>query len=298
VAGCCAGARWSASDPAVLLAMDAASGQRAILLSWDERTGQWTGPTGEVPPPYTSPDGSHTLTREADGQIRITRGVDGASWVVDTQGTWPALSPDNAQLLWIRSPEETGENAPPTEIWLANADGSNARAVAAANGTYALWLDSDRLLLGRRLQVTTTLGVFHTRTSEVYVLGQWNWLRGLSVAPGGSRLLFYTVWEADNGLYTLETAAGAQAQRLPWFGAWRWRDAETIYLAPLDADAPTTTLLIADVTTGEAAPLAVEGEFLIGNGDWSVSADGQRLAVFNALDQTTWIVRPAGESQP
>ncbi len=52
---------------------------------------------------------------------------------------------------------------------------------------------------------------------------------------GGKRLLFYTVWEDAHGLYTLETAAGAQAQRLPWFGGWRWRDADSVYLAPLDA---------------------------------------------------------------
>lgn len=99
-AGCCVGARWSASDPDELVGMDGAADQRAVLLGWDRAIGQWTGLVGDVPPPYASPDGSHTLSREADGRVRISRLADGASWTVDTQGMWPALSPNNTQLLW------------------------------------------------------------------------------------------------------------------------------------------------------------------------------------------------------
>ena len=294
--GCCAGAWWDPADPLALLAIDGAAGQRAAVLRWSEANQLWMGPVSEAPPAYRSPDGSHTVTM-SDGTAVITRLADGVSWTVDTHGRWPALSPDNQQLLWLR-PAENGTDDPPIETWIANADGSNARAVASATGAYAYWLDADRLLIGRRELVTTTLGVYHTRTSEAYVLGSWNWLRGLSIGPGGKRLLFYTVWEDAHGLYTLETAASAQAQRLPWFGGWRWRDADSVYLAPLDAAATTTALLVANVATGEAVPLTVEAPVMIGNGDWSVSADGQRLALFNALDGRTWIVRPSGEVQP
>ncbi|MFN8379878.1 MAG: M23 family metallopeptidase [Anaerolineae bacterium] len=296
--GCCAGAWWNPADAQTLLAIDGAPGERASVLRWDTSIEQWIGPDSDAPPAYTSPDGSHTITKDASGWFRITRLSNGASWLVDTQGAWPALSPDNQQLLWLVTPESTTDKPPKTEIWLAKADGSDARAVAAENGTFAQWLDANRLLLGRRVVVTTALGLFDTRTNEAIVLGQWNWLRGLSVGPGGKRLLFYTVWEEGNGLYTVETRAGAQAQKLPWFGGWRWRDAETVYLAPLDGSAAITTLMVANMATGEATPLVTDAPFLIGNGDWSVSPDGERLSVFNAMDSRTWILRPSGEVQP
>lgn len=296
--GCCTGAWWDAADAQTLLAIDGAPGQRAAVLRWDTSLQQWTGPVSEAPPSATSPDGSYVITKAPGGPAVITRLRDGQAWMVDTQGAWPALSPDNQQLLWLVTPESASGEPPRTEIWIANADGSNARAIAAESGTFAQWLDADRLLLGRRVDITTALGLYDTRTGEAVVLGQWNWLRGLSVGPGGKRLLFYRVWEEGNGLYTLETVAGAQAQRLPWFGGWRWRDADSVYLAPLDAVAASTTLLVANVATSEAVPLNTDRPFLIGNGDWSVSADGRRLAVFNALDGHTWILRPAGEVQP
>lgn len=296
--GCCAGARWDATEPAVLLALYGPPGQRATLLRWDEGVGQWTGPAGPTPPPYTSPDGTHTVQLDQDSPARITRLADGVTWLVDTKGAWPAISPDNQQLLWLVTPEAAEGDPPKTEIWLAALDGSDARAIAAENGTFAQWLDADRLLLGRRVEATTALGLYDTRTGEAVVLGQWDFLRGLSVGPGGRRLLFYTVWREGNGLYSLETTAGAQAQPMPWFGGWRWRDADTVYLAPLDASAPTTGLQVANVVTGERTPLAVDVPFLIGNGDWSVSRDGTRLALYNALDSRTWILAPAGENQP
>lgn len=296
--GCCRGAFWDRSSGA-LTAIDGAAGQRAALVQWDEPGSVWTGPAGTAPPTATSPDGSISITREASGLTVLTRLADGTTQTVDTQGAWPALSPDNQQMMWtITRPPADSATPAITEIWLADADGSNRRGIAAADGSYAQWLDAGRLLIGRREVVTTTLGVYDTRDSDVYVLGQWNWLRGLSVAPGGGRLLFYTVWDAGNGLYTLATARGAQAVRLPWFGGWRWRDADTVYLAPLDANASTTALLIVDLATGEAVRLNTDAPFLIANGDWAVSGDGQRLALFNALDATTWILGPSGESQP
>jgi len=56
--------------------------------------------------------------------------------------------------------------------------------------------------------------------------------------------------------------------------------------------------MIANMATGETVPLVTNAPVLIGNGDWAVSGDGLRLAVLNALDGRTWILRPAGEVQP
>jgi hypothetical protein len=298
VVGCCRGAFFDSSTNR-LTAVDGAPDQRAALVQWDGANGLWTGPAGAAPPPFASPDGTHVITRDPDGLTRITRTADGLAWSVDTQGAWPALNPDNSQIMWTVTRASADSTTPPiTEIWIAAADGTNPRGIAAADGSYAQWLDAYRLLIGRREGITTTLGVYDTRTSEAYVLGVWDWLRGLSVAPGGGRLLFYTVWDSNHGVYTIATERDAQAQKLSWFGGWRWRDADTIYMAPLDPTAATTTLLMVNVASGETMPLVTDAPYLIANGDWAVSPDGRDIALFNALDQSTWILRPSGESRP
>ena len=85
------------------------------------------------------------------------------------------------------------------------------------------------------------------------MLGSWDWLRGLSIAPGGGRLMFYLVFQDDpaaDGIYALDMQPGAQAEPLPFFGAWRWRDATTLYYLPFDP-VPYQTLHYYDLATGE-----------------------------------------------
>lgn len=302
--GCCANAYWDAQDANRLYTIDGAANQRAGIFAWDVAAGAMLDLVGEAPPPHRSPDGSHIIApaAPAPGTFTITRIADGASWTVDTRGAWPAFSTDHQRLMWQYVPEIPAPNGERlTEIWLANADGSDARAVANVPGGSAQWLDDRRLLIVRREAITTTLGVYDTRTGEAFVLGQWDWLRGLSVSPGGMRLLFYTVWGESAGLQVIETQPGALARTLPIFGGWRWRDADSIYLIPLEATSDTHTVSIIDVTTGDVITPPADERFLVANGDWSVSADGQRIAFRNALDSTTWILEPAGlssESQP
>jgi hypothetical protein len=127
------------------------------------------------------------------------------------------------------------------------------------------------------------------------VLGSWERLRGMTIAPGGSRIMFYLAYHDDpalNGTYALEMQPGALAQKLPFFGSWRWRDANGVYYLPFAPASPTQSLHFYDLTTGEDRILA-DSSFLVANGDWSVSPDGDQIVFWNANDLALWLLEGA-----
>lgn len=287
--GCCANARWSPTNPDLLYLIDGAPGQRAAVYEWDVVFGAPTGLATTAPPPLTSPDGTYTVTQS--GSLAVVRRLsDGTEYQIDTGGAIPAISPDNTRLLWQRS--ESGDD-PATTIWVSDIDGTNAAPIANTQGLNARWLDGERLLVWQRVDITTTLYVYNTARGDTVTLGAWDWLRGLSLAPGGGRLLFYLFNQPDpaaSGVYTLETRAGASAQQLPWFGGWRWRDADSVFYVPQN-NQPSHQLRYYDLLSGEDIALTdpATQPFVIAEGDWSVSADGMRVAFWNALDHTVWM---------
>jgi dipeptidyl aminopeptidase/acylaminoacyl peptidase len=128
-----------------------------------------------------------------------------------------------------------------------------------------------------------------------FQLGAWDNLRGLSVAPGGERIMFYQAFQKDasaNAIYVLNTQADAQPQKLAWFGGWRWRDVGSVYYIPFDPVNGVEVMHYYDLQTGEDRALTdpATTPFTIANGDWSVSPDGQRIAFQNAADGRIWIM--------
>jgi hypothetical protein len=91
----------------------------------------------------------------------------------------------------------------------------------------------------------------------------------------------------------LDMQPDAQPQHLPFFGAWRWRDAQSIYYLPLDPAIPYQSLHYYDLVTGEDRMLT-DQPFLVANGDWSVSPDGDQIAFWNANDFTLWLLEGSG----
>jgi hypothetical protein len=220
--------------------------------------------------------------------------ADSSEWTVETQNTIPAISADNSRLMWEIDEQvlAPGEDRLRTQIWVSDIDGANARQITFQPGAYARWLNGSRLLIGVRDRQMTTFTVHDTTDDSEYTLGTWSWLRGLSIAPGGSRLLFYLAYQddpANDGIYALDMQPDAQAQHLPFFGAWRWRDAQSVYYLPLDPATSYHTLHYYDLVTGEDRTLT-DQPFLVANGDWSVSPDGDQIAFWNANDFTLWLL--------
>jgi hypothetical protein len=127
------------------------------------------------------------------------------------------------------------------------------------------------------------------------MLGHWRWLRGLDVAPGGERLMFYISRSSDpelTGLYTITTEPGAEAEKLDWFGAWRWRDTNSIYYIPFDPTTNRQSLMLYTFPAGQTQTI-IDGssiDFTVAGGNWEVSADGRRIVYVSALDRTMWLI--------
>ncbi|MFN8527188.1 MAG: M23 family metallopeptidase [Anaerolineae bacterium] len=291
--GCCANAWWDESQPGRLYVIDGTEGQRAGIFEWDTLTNSLVNLIGQAPPPPHSPDGHYTLARSGD-LTEIRRIEDGLRWEADTHGAMPALSTDNSRLLWIEdSDQSTPEGDPVSEVWVSDADGNNARPIAIESGLAARWLDDTRFLISRRVGLTTTLAVFDTITNQPFVLGAWDRVRGLTVAPGGGRIMFYLVSQTDsaqNGIYAIETRAGAEPQHMDWFGAWRWRDAESVYTIPFDPLSAQQSLHLYNLATG-VDTLLIDQALAVADGDWSVSADGTQIAYRNNRDLTLWLAQ-------
>lgn len=294
--GCCPGAWWNPMEANLLYVIDGTQGQRAGIFEWNTDEGVLVNVVGQAPPPYLSADGTHSIERRGD-QFGIWRLADNTEWMVNTSGEWPSLNVDNTKVMWSAGSEIPlpGEEDPRRDIWIADADGGNTRMLLSEPGISAQWLDSTRLLITRREELTTTIRVFDTTDDTSFTLGSWNWLRSLSVAPGGERLMFYTAYDPDpsvNGMYTIETQPEAQAQQLAWFGAWRWRDADSLFYLPLDPTTSLHTLHYYHIPTGEDRALTdpATTPFTVANGDWSVSPDGNQIVFWNAQDMTLWLL--------
>lgn len=293
---CCAASWWHPSDPTRFYMIDGSAGQRAGIFEWDVPTGGLLGLVGSAPPPFLSADGSHQIIN-AGGQIVIRRLTDGMEWTPQTGGFLPAISPDNTRILWQaqRGQFVPGAAPPPVEIWVSEISGANTQMLQAGTRLSAYWLDGGRLLIASIERTLTTLSVYELAAGGSYTLGTWDRLRGLSIAPGGQRALFYQTFQQDtsmNGVYALEMRPGAAAARLPWFGAWRWRDSESVYYIPFEPQQPTQRLAFYHLPTGEDRALTNPNTqpFIVLNGDWSVSPDGTRIAFQNAADRRIWML--------
>ncbi|MBZ0298045.1 MAG: M23 family metallopeptidase [Anaerolineae bacterium] len=297
-AGCCAFPTWHPTNPDLLYVVDGSPGQQASTFEWSVSAGAPTNEITPAPPPLTSPDGSHTILYN-NGTVTIQRNSDGASWNVQTNGRIPVISTDNSRLMWEVRPQNTlpGQAVSTVVIWVSDILGQNAQAVVTQSGGSARWLDASRLLISKP-QLETRANIYtvvDTADGSSFELGTWEGMRGLSVSPGGGRLLFYITRHGDpeiDGLYTIETQPGAQVQKLDWFGAWQWRDANSVYYVPFDPTTDVQRLAYCNFATGEQHDLTdpATQPFTIGNGDWSVAPDGRKLVFYNAIDRTMWLI--------
>lgn len=292
--GCCSGAWWGAANR--LFVIDGNAGQRAGVFEWDTDAGSMVNAVGQTPPPLSSPDAALTVSR-VNNTIVLHRVADGAEWTVETGNILPAISADSSRLMWeeARSDMLTEDGRQMTAIWVSSADGTNIRRVAYEIGGYARWLDGARLLVGTRDRLVTTFSVIDTTDDSHFTLGSWERVRGMTIAPGGSRIMFYITYQSDpalDGIYVIDMRPEAQALKLPFFGAWRWRGADSVFYLPFEPASPVQSLRHYDLLTGEDRSIT-DSTLLVANGDWSVSPDGDQIVFWNANDLTLWLIEAA-----
>jgi hypothetical protein len=297
--GCCPFAGWHPTDSNRFFTME----PNGI----NERDVQGhVGFTGDIRSERLSPDGTFRAFR-GEGGVLVEDVFAQERWFVETDGVLPAISADNSRLLWqvadfLLVP---GDDYPMVEIFSSNIDGSARQRIWRGTGAEAVWLDASRVLISTSVldSAETTLTVFDTTNGQSYELGRWDWLRGLSVGPGGERLMFYLIWQADptlNGVHSINTQPAAMPEKMPWFGGWRWRDAHSVYYVPFFVgwyNADRQVIAYYDIPGGASHYLTDINSMsiTINSGDWSVSPDGSRILYRSATDNDLWLLVSASD---
>jgi hypothetical protein len=214
-----------------------------------------------------------------------------------TRGAYPRFSPGSSKLLWHVRPGDDipGEIAPSTEIWVADVRTGDADLIRIQSGGSVRWLDEERLLIGesKARSQHVTLSILTLSTGNVEPLIETDFMRALSVSPGGDYLMYALILQDDpdrSGVYLLRTTPNAQPQKLPFFGGWRWRDSENIIYIPFGEE--TMSLASFNITTGVTQPLLMpKFETLrIAIADWDISPDGERIVYVDSRDGAIWLL--------
>jgi Tol biopolymer transport system component len=244
-----------------------------------------------------------TIVATIKGDLAVfTNVASGESWTVNTGGNWPSFSPDSNQIIWVATDREGPYDRRQNDIWLANLDGSNARKLLSlyGGGLTGWFPDSQRILLTGRdnpNEEKLTLFVYDLANERRTNLFSHKRLRGGEISTGGSWIAFFISFAddpAENGLWVIRSD-GANQQRLdiPRFGAYTWRNDDTMLYIPMRAPSEESMQVWAiAAATGQLQPLTDPATlpFSISNGDWETSPDGQYLAFVNSADQNIWLI--------
>ena len=303
--GCCVQPFFSPDGSRVLYldkpAPDALTGLWAVTLTQPLQT---PALFSERLGPF-SPDMSLNAFLQ-NGRTIVERTSDGQQWTIDNGGRRVLFSPDNTHIAWVVGEESGNFDVRKGDIYLANADGSNARLLTTlyGGGVQGWFHDSARLLVSgkaNRTDITPTLSILNLADGSLQKLVDIDRSRAILISPDDRSLVYYISQardETQDGMYLLDvTKADAQPVRLDFFGAYRWCSPTRLYYVPMQPDAPSQSLWRFDVTTLQSTLVitaSADSSFHISNGDWDLSPDGRHLVYVNASDHNIWLITLPG----
>jgi hypothetical protein len=232
------------------------------------------------------------------GRTMIERLATGERWAVPAYGRAIQFAPDNAHIAWQVASSSLNFDSRLVEIWIANLDGSEARAAAhIIGGSLVGWFpDGQRVLVtGREAPAAEPfLSAINIADGAFTGIVRGAPIRGGLISPGGGWVAYQVAFSGEaarDGLWLVRTDGG-QLLKLPLFGAYRWREEGQLLVAPLEAEAPSHRLAQFDAERGELSALTDPAHlpFRIAGGDWAPSPDGRRVVFVNALDRNLWLI--------
>ena len=184
-----------------------------------------------------------------------------------------ARSPDGSQIAYTRR-----ENPDNEAVWVAEADGSNARRVTAftanvsepswsPDGTTVLYQAFDRNTQSAVLSTVPAQGGEPTRLVEAGVV-----MYGFRYSPDGTRILFVSDFEGSIALRTIASGGGVPVVLVPRrVTRPRWSP-DGSRIAMTDRVGDSSFVAVVELDTGELRRLTTEGVELFE--DWSPDGSG------------------------
>jgi hypothetical protein len=243
-----------------------------------------------------SPDGRYLAYPESGATYIET--ADGERWVAPSSGRPVLFSPDSTRIAWQIAYSTVNFDRRQVEIKVAAVDGSNAQTVVTlAGGGLADWFpDGQRLLISGRDEADRLdyYAVYDLATGEVTPIVEAAELRGALLSPTGEWLAYQVTFTGDgqaDGLW-IRPVAGGEARRAEVYGAYRWRNASSLLVIPLEPSAVAQRLVAIDAAAGAMGALTDPAitPLQIAGGDWALAPDGRRLVFVSAADHNLWLL--------
>ena len=294
--GCCSYAGWS-EDSEWVLFLDGKLDETPPGLYSLPRTG---GSPGHLTDRFGnfSADWSMVAYEEA-GQVYVERWTDGTRWPIQSNGRAVSFSPDMTHLAWeygsqsIQSPDRRQ-----TQVWISTVRGEDDHELVTIHGgDFVGWVGgSDAIIVTGRLSPPVPAGIWKidTSTGAGQLLFEVEKPESILVSPSGEWLVLVVAFESDfsrNGIWVLKTD-GSYVDRIPVFGAYRWRAEGQLLMMPLDLNASSADLYQLDLANDKVWKLldSEETELKIANNDWSISPSGQWLLFHSFEDRNLWLL--------
>ncbi len=251
-----------------------------------------------------SPDGSRIAFPDfANGVTRIQEFGKQSTATVANNAAYVWFSPDGRQVAWLAlapgaQPSSNVDRL--VRIWIANADGSNARTrgnvVRAAE--LAWFPDGQRLLFAGRDADGGNPGIytFDTTTGTLTRIVDAFSPRGVRLAPDGNHIVYLAALEdqpENNGLFIVN-ADGSAKRKLPLIGGIRWApDSRTLIMLPFQTDNGPDQLVRIDATSLATSTLTDRAAlpFRVAQDEWELSPDGARIAFTALTDSNIYVLR-------
>jgi hypothetical protein len=297
--GCCAGAWW-AEDSSALRYIDRPDGALTASLY-----------TVAVWPPGTQPvvlsgDAAEATLRdpvlvgESRGYALVQDVKSGDKWPLPTNGNPVRVSRDGQWAAWWTQPPERMRFETLVTVTASDIYGFDVLDLVRLWGAEVVGFASDNervVVVGGQDKMSSVrvIEAISAKTGQAAVLDSGTWLGDALLSVDGSWVVYCismdTAHPEANGIWAA-SLDGAPPQKLPFEGAYHWRDGHRLVYVPLAPGDSDRALWEVDVATMATRKLVSgDGGWLrIADNDWSVSPDGRTAAFVNELDRNVWVV--------
>lgn len=244
------------------------------------------------------------LTDKAAGTTTITDLTANKTLATLPNRASPAIfSPDKKMVAYLlRGLQQAGPEEPQRfELWVANVDGSQARAIwSGLEMANLAWFPTGRkLLFTGRDSANRKFGLWIKDFSlndktDAFTIIESKGLTVASLSTDGRWVAYWVMWQGEqfSGVW-LARSDGSEAKKLDWLGGFRWTDSgELFYLPVRQANETASALWSLEPSSGETTRWTdpAKQPLKIALDQWQVAPGSKSIVFRNAAgnDNSLW----------